>query len=366
MDVCSATVGRHDDTKIEGETVMFRRRSGLVVVMLALAAFAAVPGAASAASRTVAGSWTAIASLPPEAGIMTVTGGADGRLYAFGFCQQTPCAVASGTVNYGQSVAYRYNPSSDTWTAAAPAPDICSEAKASATMPDGRIRLGGCWNDIVNDAGFKVADYDPGADKWTMEPGHGPYVDPIGAVNFSGVGTYWYAQTLRRKDQGVFISGDRIIIEGEDGGFEKRARQPKHGPEDGIGLGSDGNIYVAGGSRECFIGPCPTPSFQKWNSTTNNWGTRKKLPGSTSGVAVTNDTNGDIFVVGGQASDGSMSSRAEVYRPDKHNWAKAAPVPSLRYGALAASTPDGRVWVICGYDQFGNPLSDGYVFAPGG
>ncbi|HEY5521160.1 MAG TPA: hypothetical protein VIK08_10915, partial [Candidatus Limnocylindrales bacterium] len=81
-------------------------------------------------------------------------------------------------------------------------------------------------------------------------------------------------------------------------------------------------------------------------------------------VAVTNDRRGRIFAIGGMAADSSrLFAKVEVFRPGK-GWATARRLPSARFAALATSTSDGRVWVIGGYDEFGSPLQDGFVYSP--
>jgi len=321
--------------------------------------------AATAAEPTIGGSWAPIAPLPEAAAILTASGGTDGRVYAFGFCQGT-CHQLGGDVGYGSPVTYVFDPGDGAWHKGRPAPDLCSDAQASAVTADGTIRLAGCWTDIVTDAGFRVADYDTSARTWTLEPGHGPYADPISAVSAANGDTYWDAQTLRHQGEAVFISGDRIVVEKPDGTFRARARQPKRGPEDGIGLGSDGVVYAAGGSRECHpdLGACAMPPVEAWVPQLDRWFKPTVLPTSRIFTAVTGDRRGRIFVIGGLAADGSrLFAKVEVLRPDK-GWATAPRLPSARFAALATSTSDGRVWVIGGYDTFGNPLQDGYVFTP--
>ena len=335
-----------------------------VVALATLVTFGTA--AAAAGTPTIRGSWAPIAPLPVAAAVMTVTGGADGRIYAFGFCQGT-CHQLGGDVSYGQSVTYVYWPTDGKWHKGRPAPDICSDAKASALTVGGTIRLGGCWTDITTDSGFRVADYDAATRTWSLEPGHGPYVDPIAAAAAANGDTYWYGQTLRPQDQAVFISGGRIVTESSSGAFPTGARQPKGGPEDGIGLGSDGAVYVAGGSQECHpeFGACDMPPVEAWVPQLNQWFKPTVLPTSRIRVAVTSDSRGRIFAIGGMAADSSrLFAKVEVFRPGK-GWATAARLPSARFAAMATSTSDGRVWVIGGYDAFGNPLQDGFVFTPG-
>ena len=341
------------------------RRIALPAAVALAAVLSLGSSAVSAGGPTVHGSWAPVAPLPSAAAIMTVTGGPGGRVFAFGFCLGT-CHQLGGDVSYGQSVTYVYSPSDGAWHKGTPAPDICSGAQASSVIPGGVIRLGGCWTDLVTDPGFRVADYNIATKTWTMEPGYGPYVDPIAATQAANGDTYWYAQTLRHQDLAVFISGDRVVTENALGTFHSKARQPKNGPEDGIGLGSDGVVYVAGGNRECHpdLGACAMPPVEAWVPQLNQWFRPTVVPTSRIFTAVTADSHGRIFVAGGIAADGSrIFAKVEVLRPDK-GWATAPSLPTARFNALATATPDGRVWVIGGYDTFGNPLQDGYVFTP--
>ncbi len=339
----------------------------------ALASFALVcgillgtPAAAAASMPKVGGSWSAIAPLTAPAAVMTMTGGADGKLYAFGFCEGT-CPQTGGSVAWGAPVTYVYNPSDSSWRPRRPAPVNCSDAKASALDADGNIRLAGCWKDLVSASGFRVAIYNPSSNTWTMAPGRGPYVDPIAGMTAADGTILWFSETLRNDGSAVFVSGHRVAIEKTDGSWRLGAQQPKDGPSDGAALGSDGNVYAAGGSRECQpeFGACAMPPVESWIQAMNAWAKPTVLPTSRIRVAVTSDARGRIFTIGGLAADASrMFSRVEVYRPNSGTWARAADLPDARFAATAAFTADGRVWVFGGYDAFGNPLSDGFVFTP--
>jgi hypothetical protein len=178
---------------------------------------------------------------------------------------------------------------------------------------------------------------------------------------------FWFSETLRTENGTTFVSGHRIVVQRQDGTFNSRAKQPKGGPSDGAGLGSDGRVYTAGGNRECqtLTGACKMPPVEAWTPSTNAWTKPTVMRRPRIFAGVTGDSSGRIWTIAGLRADGSnLFWRVEVYRPSTGNWAKAANLPERRYGVIAAFTPDGRVWVIQGFDQFGNPHSDGYVFSP--
>ena len=189
--------------------MLSRRALQLGLVAAALAMLLALPGTAAAAIGSVKGSWSAIAALPADAAILTMVGGTDNRLYAFGFCSGK-CQQTGGKVGFGSAVTYIYDPGSDTWLPRRPAPAQCSDAKASALAIDGTIRLAGCYQDMVNDSGFRVAVYDIGSNTWSMEPGKATYDDPIAGMTTSDGRIFWYSERLRNDGSAVFGNGFRV------------------------------------------------------------------------------------------------------------------------------------------------------------
>ena len=333
-----------------------RRAVQLALMATALATFVALPSTAAAAMRTIGGSWSAVPALPSAAAILTATGGADNRLYAFGFCQGT-CQQTGGSVGFGSSVTYVFDPGDGNWHPRRPAPAQCSDAKASALAMDGTIRLAGCYADIVNDSGFRVAVYDTAANSWSLEPGMATYDDPLSGMTANDGRILWYSERLRSDGSAVFGNGFRVVVEAAAGGaWRAKALEPRNGPSDGAALGSDGFVYVAGGDRNCHIefGACSMPPVERWATPGNTWTKPTVLPTARMRIGVTADARGRIFTIAGLAADGSrLFARVEVYRPDTGNWARAADLPDKRFGVVAASTPDGRVWVVGGYDKFG-------------
>ena len=339
-----------------------RARLGLIpAVGLVLAL--AFPLGATAAPH-LRGSWAAVSALPDEATITTAVGGNDGLLYVFGICQSF-CIQSSGIVHGGAPVTYIYDANSQIWMSGRGAPRACANAQASAVGADGRIRLAGCWTDMLTDAGFRIAVYDPAADLWRMRRGHGPYVNPIAGVVDGAGHTLWYSETLRNDGTAVFVSGHRLV-EFVGDVWRQRAKEPAGGPSDGAGMGTDGKVYVAGGQRDCFpqFGTCPVPQVAAWSRPTNSWSRPTALPLPRIRVAVTADVLGRIFTIGGLSPSGAIVfDTVQVYSPATHAWFAVRRLPGARFGATATYTPDGRVWVIGGYDESGSPLLDGYVFS---
>jgi hypothetical protein len=231
-------------------------------------------------------------------------------------------------------------------------------------MKDGRIRLAGCWSDVVTNPGFRYAVYDTRTNRWTLKAAFGPYVDPIVGLHNAAGSVMWFSETLRRSGGAVFVSGHRIV-RSVAGVWQRYAKEPGSGPSDGAAVGSDGRVYVAGGDRNCFpqFGPCDVPPLEAWSPSTNTWSQPTSMPTPRIRVAVAADGAGRVFVVGGMTPSGAgILDTVEVYSPATKKWQSARRFPDLRFEAIATSTPDGRVWVFGGYDSGGNPLADGYVF----
>lgn len=324
-----------------------------------------VAPAQAATLGTIRGSWSAIPAFPDSVAAMTVTAGPDGRIYVFGFCQSS-CEQVGGTVGYGASVTEVYDPSTRTWAPGKGAPAICAGAMASALGADGLIHLAGCWRDLVTARGVRVALYDPASATWSMQPGHGPYADPIAGMTGANGQIYWFSEVLQRQGSATFVVGHQVLID-TDGLWFTGAPVPSTAPSDTATLGHDGRVYAVGGSRNCQpqFGPCAVRPVQAYRPLTNAWRQVTRLPTPRIRVAAATDGHGRIFVMGGLAGDAHTLYRTvQIYRPSSHSWAKAAPLPRARMAALATATPDGRVWLLGGYDRFGNPRSDGYVFTP--
>ena len=185
-----------------------RARLGLIPAV-GLAVVLAFPLSVGALAH-LSGSWSSVPALPDEASINTIVGGHDGQLYVFGVCEDF-CIQSNGVVRGGAPVTYIYDPQSDVWMSGRSAPQVCDEAQAAVVGANGRIRLAGCWSNMLTDTGFRIAVYNPATDRWRLKSGHGPYVNPIAGVVDASGHALWYSETLRRDGSAVSVSGHRIV-----------------------------------------------------------------------------------------------------------------------------------------------------------
>ncbi len=80
------------------------------------------------------------------------------------------------------------------------------------------------------------------------------------------------------------------------------------------------------------------------------WSERAPLPEARQEVAVA-ELGGQVYVLGGFRSDGSVANTVEIYDPDGDTWTMSAPLPVGLHHAAAASV-GGRLYVIGGFTDF--------------
>lgn len=110
------------------------------------------------------GQWTAIASMPTARYGAAAAVGPDGRIYVAG--------GENGAVEYGQFLAAFevYDPTSDTWTEAAPLP-TARTGLALVLGNDGRLyAIGGYSTTTADGYSCEVDAYDPRTDSWASVP----------------------------------------------------------------------------------------------------------------------------------------------------------------------------------------------------
>ncbi|HET9614532.1 MAG TPA: kelch repeat-containing protein, partial [Candidatus Limnocylindrales bacterium] len=95
------------------------------------------------------------------------------------------------------------------------------------------------------------------------------------------------------------------------------------------------------------------------------WQSGPALPVSRSNLSAAIDRHGRIFVLGGSTPSGSaLVTNVDVYNTASRTWSRAGALRSGRFEALATATPDGRIWLLGGYNALGDPLRTMQVFTP--
>jgi len=266
-------------------------------------AMTATPGAGSTPSLTASPttptsgtlSWdTSLTHLPVALVRPAVAVGPDGDMYVFG----------GGNNGQDYATTYIYNPRGNRWRDGASMPVVREGARA-VTLPNGRIAVlggatpcGGSSNGNICNGGTvynRVDVYTPSTDSWSL-------LAPMRSPRYRFAAVLYHGQ--------IYAMG-----------------------------GSDGSKVVA--------------SVEAYDPTSNAWRDVASLPRPLEGSAAVVD-NGRIDVFGGfpgQANGGPIYDSHDSY--DGNTWTAGTPLLQATEDASAALGPDGRVYVIGGFDQGG-------------
>lgn len=125
-------------------------------------------------------------------------------------------------------------------------------------------------------------------------------------------------------------------------------------------LGSDGKIYVIGGSADLNV---PIGVVERFNETTLQWESVAGLPAPTGGAAAAKDKMGRIWLFGGYAAGETTNA---VYRYDipGDQWIWEGRMPTPRTTARAVTDSQGLIYLIGGATPTGNGLRSVQKFDP--
>jgi len=204
--------------------------------------------------------------------------------------------VFGGAANGTESATtYIYDPLANVWSTGAPMPTAREGARA-ATLPDGRIAvLGGgslcgtslCDHGVVYD---RIEVYDPAANSWATLP---------------------HMLTPRYRPAVALLGGQLYAIGGSDGASV---------------------LAIA----------------ESLNLTTDTWSVAPSLPHPVQAAAATVDTLGHIDVAGGADNSGNVNT---LFIFDGVSWRNGAALPEPTADMNGTTGPDGRFYVIGGYDR---------------
>jgi N-acetylneuraminic acid mutarotase len=173
-----------------------------------------------------------------------------------------------------------------------------------------------------------------------------------GGAPFSVSGNHTYAQ--ERSVYPVTVSVT------DDGGLALSAANwssaaPMSRPRYGFGLtaGTDGRIYALGDARNYPN----VNSAEVYDPASNSWTALPSMPGDFTAAATGLD--GKIYAM----ADGPYDNSAAVYDPRTNLWTGIASTPFSIYDAVALGGPDGRIYLIGGFEVGGYDAKSPDVFA---
>jgi hypothetical protein len=134
----------------------------------------------------------------------------------------------------------------------------------------------------------------------------------------------------------------------------------------GAGLGSDGRIYVVGGSVGCPDDCADTPDVIAYDPASDSWSAPlAPIPTTRCCLSATGGDDGRIYAIGGYDTGAGDSRRLEIYTPSTNSW-EAGPPMNLadRRGLLAAAGADGLIYAVGGYRCCDGPFDSVETFDP--
>src|SRR5437660_585841 len=91
------------------------------------------------------------------------------------------------------------------------------------------------------------------------------------------------------------------------------------------------------------------PEIAGASSTPNTWTTESSLPAARENLAaVTSSGDNRTYAIDGDTGGTTYLKTVTAYTPGSNTWAAASSDATLRTGAAAASTSDGKVYVLGG------------------
>jgi N-acetylneuraminic acid mutarotase len=150
-----------------------------------------------------------------------------------------------------------------------------------------------------------------------------------------------------------------MVVGATGNGWTTVAPMPTARDDVAAATGSDGRIYVVGGSAGSYAlqtSEVYTPSTNTWTSIAS-MSTDRQYPAAAAGP------DGRIYVFGGAGIQGFLKT-AEAYNPTTNAWSPVTPMSTARWVPAAATGSDGRIYVFGGYNS-GLYLNTAESYSPG-
>ncbi len=244
-----------------------------------------------------------------------------------------------------------YDPSANTWTAAASL--ITGRTNHTATLlANGKVLVAGG----VDSSGNPVPTaevYDPQANTWTpagslIHPRYGHTatllntgkVLVVGGVNgISSGGTLVPLSTTELYDPSANTWTAAAVM--QTGVYQHTAT-----------LLSDGTLMIAGGAN---AGYTITDGVMLYTPGSNTWSQLAPMNNPRAQHTATLLPSGQVLVAGGEGgilTSGTDVAASEIFTPSANTWTSGAPLKLPRNGHLSILLNDGRVMIVGGFDGF--------------
>ncbi len=242
-----------------------------------------------------------------------------------------------------------YDPSTNSWTTAAPMPT--ARVDLAAVSVNGKIYA--LFGSDSTGLQSTVEVYDPSANSWSTALT--PFGNLAGFNGFAAASVNGQIYVL-----GGFISGSgsgatnaTVLVYDPVANTWSFPAPPMPTPRFGLAAVSlNGKIYAIGGSSNGVNG---LSVVEVYDPVANTWSTAAApMPTASFGLAA-DAVNGKIYAMGGLGNGGISGGAAEMYDPVANTWSTEANMPTARY-LLAAADANGLIYAIGG-SNISTPLS---------
>jgi N-acetylneuraminic acid mutarotase len=261
--------------------------------------------------------------------------------------------LASGKVLLAGTLGQIYDPVADSWQAATSPPGPGNQlpgpgGSAALLLADGRVLAGGGFGYLAGMATL----YDPVVQSWS--PTHfafAPYASmtelPDGRVLF--IGGIGHGGVTADSSQYQPLAG-ATVLDPQTGAATVLGSQAYAGAFAAASVLADGRVLVSGGSNYYRVPQTATAvaSAGIFDPTTNTWTTAASMSTVRLQHVQTTLANGSVLVTGGSDGNLRLFASAEVYSPGADAWSTAGAMSSARYQHSATRLNDGRVLVAGG------------------
>jgi WD40 repeat protein len=245
-----------------------------------------------------------------------------------------------------------------------PVPGDTEAALQAVTLKDGRV--------------FVLMEMDGGAEVFDPRSGKfGEGIDLPGDADSSEIGF---------NDATILLSDGRVLIVGGDSGSQNMTAyanadlfDPVTGKISRTGSMktartqftavrlADGRVLVAGGEGGSDVGT-DLSTAEIYNPATGKFDATASLPKPRYAAAGALLPGGKVLIAGGSSQDDDLSS-AELFDPGTGKYSPTGSMTTARgdhegYGPIATALPDGRVVVMGGENDYGDPVTTAEIYDP--
>lgn len=298
--------------------------------------------------------WVIKTPMPTARRALGVAANLDGEIYAVG-----------GYDGQGSflNVLEKYSPETDTWSTKASLPDARIAMGFTFSSNNNKFYVAGGYNQGFFD---NLYEYDPSTNSWTNKaPMPTPRIS-LGLVETNGK---IYAIGGLLADNTCVD----IVEEYTPATNSWTTKTPMPTPRCGVGVVSvNGKIYVIGGHLDISQNHNESSAVEEFDPIANTWDEKSPLSIARSYPAVSVNSLGNIYVIGGNIKDPAevpviLTDTVEEYNPINNSWSTRTSFPISTFQFGAALGINNKVYVMGGQTMDAeavNTVYEGFIPSP--